>query len=65
MNSSELKETINKYYKILSEIVVYPGIIGNNGQFKDFHEMIDYILFGINQLMYLKIKILLILKIIL
>ena len=49
LNSSELKEAINKYDKILSESVIYPGIIGNNGQFKDFHEMIDYILFGINQ----------------
>ena len=49
MNSSELKEAINKYDKILSESVIYPGIIGTNGQFRDFHEMIDYILYGINQ----------------
>ena len=49
VNSSELKEAINKYDKILTESVIYPGIIGNNAQFKDFHEMIDYILYGISQ----------------
>ncbi len=49
VNSSELKEAINKYDKILSDSVIYPAIIGSNAQFKDFHEMIDYILYGISQ----------------
>ena len=49
VNSAELKESINKYDRILTDSVIYPGIIGNNGQFRDFHEMIDFILLGINQ----------------
>ena len=43
-NTSELKEAINKYDRILTESVIYPGIIGTNSRFKDFHDMIDYIL---------------------
>ena len=49
MNSAQLKEAINKYDKLLSDSIIYPAIIGNNAQFKDFHELIDYILLGINQ----------------
>ena len=56
LNSSELKDAVNKYDKILSESVIYPGIIGNNGRFKNFHEMIDHILLGINQFNLLKDK---------
>ena len=47
VNSSELKDAINKYDKILTESVIYPSIIGSSARFKDFHEMIDYILSGV------------------
>jgi len=49
LNALELREAINKYDRILTESVIYPGIIGNNGRFRDFHEMIDFILLSINQ----------------
>ena len=48
-NTSELKEAINKYDRILTESVIYPGIIGTNARFKDFHDMIDYILSRISE----------------
>ena len=48
-NTSELKEAINKYDRILTESVIYPGIIGTNSRFKDFHDMIDYILSRISE----------------
>ena len=48
-NSSQLKEAINKYDKILTDSVIYPAVIGHNARFKDFHEMIDYILYSIKQ----------------
>ena len=48
--SKELKEAINKYDKILADSVIYPAILGIGAQFKNFHEMIDYILLSITQL---------------
>ncbi len=40
----ELRDAINKYDKILSESVIYPGVIGYNTKYKSFHALIDYIL---------------------
>ena len=55
-NTSQLKEVVTRYDKILAETIIYPGIIGNNARFKTFHEMIDFILLGINQINYYKEK---------
>ena len=57
VNSSELKEAINKYDKILSDSVIYPRIIGKNCKHKNFHELIDYVIQEINQLNLFKNKI--------
>ena len=46
----DLKNAINKYDNILLESVIYSGIIGVNAKFKNFHELIDFILFNLNQL---------------
>ena len=48
-NESTIKEAINKYDKILSETVLYPGVIGNNCQFQKFHNFIDYVITNIKQ----------------
>ena len=49
-NYEQLKEAINKYDKILTESVIYPGIIGNQARFNNFHELIDFILLNIHNL---------------
>ena len=54
---SKLTETIDKYDKILSESIIYPGVISPKGKFKTFHELIDFVLFNINQLLMFKEKI--------
>ena len=55
-NSSQLKDAINRYDKILTESIIYPGIIGRNGRFKNFHELIDFFLVGMNQFNYFREK---------
>ena len=45
---NELHKAITKYYKLLSDSVLYPGIIGNLCKFKNFHEFINYTLQQIN-----------------
>ena len=47
---NELHNAITKYDKLLSDSVLYPGIIGNLCKFKNFHEFIDYTLQQISQL---------------
>ena len=44
LNSEEIKNAINKYDKIINNNLEYPGTIGRDSKFKDFHELIDYIL---------------------
>ena len=39
---NELHKAIIKYDKLLSDSVLYPGIIGNLFKFKNFHEFILY-----------------------
>ena len=46
----DLNNAINRYDNILLESVIYSSIIGPNGKFKNFHELIDFILLNINQL---------------
>ena len=48
--NNELHKAITKYDKLLSDSVLYPGIIGNLCKFKNFHEFIDYTLQQISQL---------------
>ena len=42
--TDELKNAINKYDKLISNNLIYPGIIGINSKFKDYHEFVDYVL---------------------
>ena len=42
-NSEKIKNAINKYDKIIYDNLEYPGTIGRD-KFKNFHELIDYIL---------------------
>ena len=53
----KLTETIDKYDKIFEDTVMYPGVIGPKAKYKTFHELIDYILFNLNQLLMFKDKI--------
>ena len=39
---NELHKAITKYDKLLSDSVLYPGIIGNLCKFINFHEFILY-----------------------
>ena len=54
--NKELKDSINNYNKIISESIIYPGIIGPKSKFSTFHELIDYILLNINQMLIIKDK---------
>ena len=40
--NNELHKAITKYDKLLSDSVLYPGIIGNLYKFKNFNEFILY-----------------------
>ena len=42
--TDELKNAINKYDKLISNNLIYPGIIGIDSKFKDYHEFVDYVL---------------------
>ena len=53
---NELHKAITKYDKLLSDSVLYPGIIGNLCKFKNFHEFINYTLQQISQLNIFKEK---------
>ena len=44
LNSEDIKNAINKYDKVIYDNLEYPGTIGRDSKFKDFHELIDYIL---------------------
>ena len=45
----EFQDRVDKIEYVLSDSVIYPSVIGNNGKFKTFHEFIDYILAQIAQ----------------
>ena len=55
-NESVMKDSINKYDKIISESVIYPGVIGGTGRFQTFHQLIDYLLLNITQFINFKDK---------
>ena len=44
MTAEELKDAINKYDRLISNNILYPGVIGIDSKFKDYHEFIDYVL---------------------
>ena len=52
----DLKDAINKYDSILSDSVLYSGVIGMGCKFPCFHDFIDFILNNINQLNLVKDK---------
>ena len=41
---NELKSNVERIDKILTDSVIYPGIIGGISKYKTFHELIDYLL---------------------
>ena len=45
----EFQERVTKIEYVLSDSVLYPNVIGPKGKYKTFHELIDYILFQLNQ----------------
>ena len=50
------KDDINRLSNIITDSVIYPGIIGNTCKFKTFHEFMDYVLKEIAQLVIFKDK---------
>ena len=59
---NELHNSIIKYDKLLSDSIIYPGIIGKSCKYKNFHELIDYFLIQIGEFNSFKDKSLLDLK---
>ena len=55
--NNKLTETIDKFDKILSETVIYPTVIGPKRNYKTFHELIDHVLYNLNQLLMFREKI--------
>ena len=47
---NDLKNAINKYDAILLETVIYSGVIGQGAKFKNFHELLDYLLNNVSNL---------------
>ena len=54
--AKDLKDAINKYDAILSDSVLYPGVIGMGCKFPGFHDLIDFVLTSLNQLTLAKDK---------
>ena len=52
----EFSENISRYDNILKESVIYPGIIGPSAQFQNFHELIDYFLGQLTEVLKYKEK---------
>ena len=50
------KDDIDKISSILTDSVIYPGVIGNNAKFKSFHDFMDFVLQEIAQLCLFKDK---------
>ncbi len=53
---TDFKVNIKNIEHILSNSVIYPGLIGFSGKFKSFHDYMDYILNSINELNLFKEK---------
>ena len=50
----DLHNSIFKYDKLFADNIFYPGIIGSMCKFKNFHELIDYVLLQIKNLLKFK-----------
>ena len=46
-NYKELRDSILSHDKLISESIIYPGIIGAMCRFKNFHQFIDYSILNI------------------
>jgi hypothetical protein len=55
-NEFKIKEAINKYDQLLNDSIIYPGVIGKNGRFSNFHHLLDYVLVNINEFVTFKEK---------
>ena len=44
VNAAELRNAINKYDKVIYDNLEYPGVIGKDSRFSNFHEYIDFTL---------------------
>ena len=51
-----MNDEIDRINNILTDSVIYPGVIGPSTKFKTFHEYMDYLLTEINQLSIIKEK---------
>ena len=54
--STKLTESNDKFDQLLAETVIYPILIGPKAKFKTFHELIDFIIFNINTLLIIFLK---------
>ena len=42
---------INRHDKIIKDSIIYPGVIGPSAQFRNFHELIDYFLINVTEIL--------------
>ena len=56
LTAEELRDAINKYDRLISNNIIYPGIIGIDSKFKDYHEFIDFVLQQLQNLSLFKEK---------
>ena len=47
----EIRDSLYKHEKLLNETILYPGIIGYECRFSNFHSFIDYVLSNIHQIL--------------
>ena len=55
-NYKELRDSILSHDKLISESIIYPGIIGAMCRFKNFHQFIDYSILNISDFISFKEK---------
>ena len=48
---NELHNSISKYDKIIVDALMFPGIIGSKNEFKNLHELMDYLLMNTRKLL--------------
>ena len=48
---NELHNSISKYDKIIVDALMFPGIIGSKNEFKNLHELLDYLLMNTRKLL--------------
>ena len=55
-NYKELHDSIFNHDKLISDSIIYPGVIGGMCKFKNLHEFIDFVLSNIKELLLFKEK---------